>query len=131
MEALADFVETNESRPLSYGVYFSNDGKKMSVLQIHPDSESMESHMRVAAAEFAKVKDLLSLAAIDLYGTPSEALLNQMRHKAELLGPATLMVHDLHAGFTRFGLESRPHLVGAKDDDSSQEIANEIADAFE
>jgi hypothetical protein len=57
----------------------------------------------VAGAEFAKVKDLLTLSAIDIYGTPSATLLDQMRQKAHLLGGASLAVHDLHAGFTRFG----------------------------
>jgi hypothetical protein len=105
MKALVDFVDTNERRPLAYEVYFSGDGNRMTVLQIHPDSASMEYHMRVAAAEFAKVQDLLSLSAIDIYGAPSEALLDLMRQKAHLLGGATLAVHDLHAGFTRFGLD--------------------------
>ena len=103
MKALAEFVDTNERRPLAYEVYFSGDGTRMTVLQIHPDSASMEHHMRVAATGFAKVKDLLSLSAIDIYGTPSEALLDLMRQKAQLLGGATLAVHDPHAGFTRFG----------------------------
>jgi hypothetical protein len=102
MKALVDFVESNEKRPLGYSVYFSGDGTRMTVLQIHPDSASMESHMRMAAAEFAKVKDLLSLEAIDIYGAPSEALLDLIRAKAEALGGATLAVHDLHAGFSRF-----------------------------
>ena len=105
MKALVDFVDTNETRPLAYEVYFSGEGTRMTVLQIYPDSASMEYHMRVAATEFAKVKDLLSLSAIDIYGTPSEALLDQMRQKAQLLGGATLAVHDLHAGFTRFGVD--------------------------
>jgi hypothetical protein len=108
MKALVDFVNANETRPLAYEVYFSGGGTRMTVLQIHPDSSSMEHHMRVAAEGFAKVKDLLSLAAIDIYGTPSEALLDQMRQKAQLLGGATLAVHDLHAGFTRFGVDRTP-----------------------
>ena len=58
--------------------------------------------MRVAGAEFAKVKDLLTLSAIDIYGAPSDTLLDAMRQKARLLGGAALAVHDLHAGFTRF-----------------------------
>jgi hypothetical protein len=105
MKALFDFVDANEPRPLAYHVYFSGDGARMTVFQIHPDSASMEEHMRVAAAGFAKVKDLLSLSAIEIYGAPSPALLDLMRQKAELLGGATLAVHDLHAGFTRFGLD--------------------------
>jgi hypothetical protein len=102
MKELAEFVDANEARPLAYEVYFSNDGTRMTVLQVHPDPESMEHHMLVAAEGFARVKDLLSLAAIDLYGTPSATLLEQLRQKAELLGGATLRVHELHAGFTRF-----------------------------
>ena len=101
MEALVDFVETHEHRPLAYEVYFNGGGTTMTVLQIHPDPASMEYHMRVAAPEFAKVKDLLSLSAIEIYGTPSEALLDQMQQKARLLGGATLDVYDLHAGFSR------------------------------
>jgi len=104
MKALVEFVDANEARPLAYEVFFSDDGARMTVLQIHPDSASMEFHMRVAGAEFAKVKDLLTLTAVDIYGTPSETLLDQMRQKAQLLGGAPLAVHDLHAGFTRLGL---------------------------
>jgi hypothetical protein len=105
MKALVEFVDTNERRPLAYKVYFNGDGARMTVLQIHPDSVSMEQHMRVAATAFATVKDLLSLSAIDIYGTPSEALLDLMRQKAQLLGGATLEVHELQAGFTRFGID--------------------------
>ena len=102
MKALVDFVDNNETGPLAYEVFFSSDGTRMTVLQIHPDAASMEYHMRVAGAEFAKVKDLLTLSAIDIYGTPSDTLLDAMRQKARLLGGAALAVHNLHAGFTRF-----------------------------
>lgn len=102
MKALVDFVDANETRPLAYEVFFSSDGTRMTVFQVHPDSASMEYHMRVAGAEFAKVQDLLTLSAIDIYGTPSETLLDLMRQKAQLLGGAALAVHNLHAGFTRF-----------------------------
>jgi len=101
MKGLVEFVEANESRPLAYHVYFSADDRIMTVLQMHPDAESMEHHMRVAAEEFAKVKDMLSLSAIDIYGSPSDALLEQLHKKAQLLGEAAVTVHDRHAGFTR------------------------------
>jgi quinol monooxygenase YgiN len=101
MKALVEFVDSNEPRPLSYQVYFNKDGTRMTVFQLHPDSASMEYHMNVAGPEFAKVKDLLKLSAIEIYGTPSETLLAQMHQKARLLGGASLAVHDFHAGFTR------------------------------
>jgi len=105
---LAAFVETNESHPIAYEVYFGDDGRRMTVLQIHPDSASMERHMELAGPVFARFADLVVLRTIDVYGSPSENVLEQLRRKAELLGTATVTVHDSQAGFVRFG----SHLAG-------------------
>jgi quinol monooxygenase YgiN len=105
---LAEFVESNEAETISYQVFFSDDDRQMTVLQVHPDSASMERHMEVAGPVFAKFADLLVLRTIDIYGSPSERVVEQLRRKAELLGTATVSVHDRQAGFARFG----SHLVG-------------------
>jgi SepF-like predicted cell division protein (DUF552 family) len=105
---LAAFVETNEADPISYQVFFGDDGRLMTVLQIHPDSASMERHMELARPVFARFADLVVLRTIDIYGSPSEKVVEQLRSKAELLGTATVTVHDRQAGFARFG----SHVVG-------------------
>jgi quinol monooxygenase YgiN len=105
---LAEFVETNEADPISYQVFFSDVGRLMTVMQVHPDSASMERHMEVAAPIFARFADLLELRTIDIYGSPSAKVVDQLQRKAELLGTATVSVHDRQAGFVRFG----SHLVG-------------------
>jgi hypothetical protein len=46
---LVDFVEANEPRPIAYIVYLDEAGVRMTVVQVHPDSGSMELHMKVAA----------------------------------------------------------------------------------
>ena len=46
IDELVQFVETNEARPLAYNVYLDEDGATMTVTQVHPDSASMERHMR-------------------------------------------------------------------------------------
>jgi hypothetical protein len=74
----------------------------MTVLQVHSDSASMERHMEVAGPVFAKFADLLVLRTIDIYGSPSERVVEQLRRKPELLGTATVTVHDRQAGFARF-----------------------------
>jgi quinol monooxygenase YgiN len=99
---LAEFVETNEPNPISYQVFFSDDGRRMTVLQVHPDSASMERHMEVAGPVFAKFADLLVLRTIDIYGSPSERVVEQLLQKAELLGTATVAIHERQAGFARF-----------------------------
>lgn len=46
---------------------------------------------------------MVNLSRMDFYGTPSPAVLDQMRQKAQLLGDAPVDVNELHAGLTRFG----------------------------
>jgi quinol monooxygenase YgiN len=100
---LVEFVEANEAEPLAYNVYFDEQGTTMTVVQVHPSSESFERHMELAGPVFRKFADLLTLSRIDFYGTPSRIALNQMRRKAELLGNAPVVVNNLQTGFTRLG----------------------------
>jgi len=99
---LVAFVESNEQRPILYEIFFDETGTLMTVVQVHPDSESMEYHMTVAVPAFAGFAELVTLSTLDVYGEPSEALLEQLRRKVQMLGPATVVVHDLQAGFARF-----------------------------
>ena len=101
---LVEFVEANEPEPIAYSIYIDEAGSRMTVVQIHPSSESMEVHMKLAGPIFQKFTELVVLSRIDFYGTPSDALLEQMRQKAEMLGNARLVVNELHAGFARFEL---------------------------
>lgn len=103
MKELVEFVDANETRPLLYSVYFNDDDTEMTVLQVHPDSASMEFHMDVAGSEFKGLSEFLTLLRIDIYGKASDRLVDQMRQKATLLGNATLAVHGPHAGLARLG----------------------------
>jgi len=98
---LVEFVRSNEPRPIAYEVYFDETGSRMTVVQVHPDSASMEYHMTVAGPAFAGFAELVTLSTLDVYGKPSEALLELLRRKVQLLGDATVVVHDLQAGFAR------------------------------
>jgi hypothetical protein len=109
MQELADFVEASGSGAVFYNFYLSADGRQMTVVQAHPDSESAESQMTAAAPIFARFAHLLEMTAIDVYGEPSASLLQILRRKADTLGlghpPA---VHSLHAGFSRLPAGPRP-----------------------
>ncbi|WP_228500369.1 hypothetical protein [Nocardioides agariphilus] len=101
MNDLAEFVEASEPRLLAYQVYFSEDGARMTVLHINPDSASLEFHMKVAGPKFAPIGEFINMLAIDVYGHPDAALVEQLRQKAVLLGSGVVRVHELHAGFAR------------------------------
>lgn len=99
MKELVQFVEGYERPPLAYNVYLGDEDRTMTVVQVHADSSSMERHMDLAAERFAKVSELLTLRRVDVYGEPSEHLVEQLRRKAGLLGTASVSVHRRHAGF--------------------------------
>jgi hypothetical protein len=98
---LAEFVEANEPETIAYSIYLDEQAGRMTVVQIHPSSASMELHMEIAAPVFRKFAGLLDLTRVDFYGQPSETLLERMHQKAELLGRAPVVVNELHAGFAR------------------------------
>lgn len=98
---LVEFVRSKEPRPIVYEVYVDNTESRMTVVQVHPDSASMEYHMTVAGPAFAGFAELVTLSTLDVYGKPSEELLELLRRKVQMLGEATVNVHDLQAGFAR------------------------------
>lgn len=100
---LAEFVNAKEPRIIAYNVYFTEGGKRMTVIHIHPDAASLEFHMQVAGPEFPKFAHFVRMLTINIYGEINEGLLEQLRKKAKMLGNATVAVHGFHAGFARFG----------------------------
>ena len=101
MAELTEFVEANEPQLLAYNVYFSNDGARMTVVHINPDSASLAFHMQVAGPKFPPIGEFIHMLTIDVYGHPDDALVDRLRRKAEMLGSGSVRVHELHAGFAR------------------------------
>lgn len=89
------------TRQLISYFYLDEDGTRMTVVAIHPDSASMESRMRVAGPLFRRFADFIRLSSIEVYGELSDALLKQLRQKAEMLGSGSVRVQRLQAGFYR------------------------------
>ena len=90
MQELVDFVQANEPRIIAYNVYFSDDGTRMTVVHVHPDSTSLEYHMEVVGPVFRKFVELVSLSAIHIYGEPSEKVLSRARMRRHECWGATL-----------------------------------------
>ena len=95
---LADFVETNEPRMIGFNAYLDPEGNTLSIVQVHPDSASMEFHMQVNAKHFATAFDWLDTSMSGQYfGGISDALAAELAKWDEKF--MHLPVHA--AGFTR------------------------------
>jgi quinol monooxygenase YgiN len=95
---LVDFVETNEPRMIAFHAYLDQDGKSLSIVQVHPDSASMEFHMQVNAKHFATAFDWLDTSiGGQLFGPISDALAAELAKWDERFPHVPF--HE--AGFTR------------------------------
>ncbi|SRR6266487_3731540 len=99
-----DLIETNEPRLIAFNLYFDEDGRKASIVQVHPDSASMEFHMQVISEHLSDAFEYIEAIESEQYfGTPSDTLLEILAKYAEPGVPVTSMpVYE--AGFTRTSL---------------------------
>jgi hypothetical protein len=101
MDELVLFVYANEPQLISYDFFLTEDGTRMTVVAIHPDSASMELHMDIGGPGFRKFTGLIRLLTIDVFGEISESARERLHDKAEMLGSGIVTVHKLYAGFAR------------------------------
>jgi hypothetical protein len=99
---LVDFVQTHEPRVIAFNEYVNEDGTEVAVVQVHPDSESMEFHMGIIAerAASAYAETVESTTSIQVFGTPSKAVVELLRRQAGAGVPLGVKPYHL-GGFTR------------------------------
>jgi len=101
MHDLASFVETREPQLIAYHFCIDESESTMTVVAVHPDSASMELHMKLGGPKFRDFGALIRMRSIDVYGAPGPAVVAQLHRKAEMLGGGTVTLHSVEAGFSR------------------------------
>lgn len=102
IQDLVRFIDQREPRLVGYQFYFDEDASRMTVIGIHPDSDSLEMHMEVGRAAFAGFADFIEIQAIEVYGDPSPRVMELLEDKAEMLGDSgRVEVHSRQGGFMR------------------------------
>ena len=98
---LVSFIRAREPQLLHYGFYLDEETTRMTVVAVHPDTESVERHMEVGAAAFRELADAIVMTGIEVYGPVSARMLRQLREKAADLGEGgAVTVHALDSGFS-------------------------------
>jgi hypothetical protein len=95
---LVEFVETNEPQLLAFNEYANDEGTEVAVIQVHPDADSMAFHMGVVAerAAAAYEETLDATTGIQVFGTPSNAVVEMLRRQAGAGVP--LSIKPVHLG---------------------------------
>jgi hypothetical protein len=101
---LVNFVAEKEPQLLSYHFYLGEDGRRMTVVAIHPDSASLEFHMEIAGPVFRKFVHLIDLQGIEVYGPVSDVARKRLQEKAQMLGRGAPLACEAYAGFARLAV---------------------------
>lgn len=77
-QEVAQWMEANKPQTAAHIAYVSEDGTEASVVHIFPDVEAMEKHMQGLGDVGAKAFTLMEIVRFDVYGTPSQMVLDSM-----------------------------------------------------
>lgn len=96
---VAALVEAQEPRLHSFHFYVDEDRGRAICVQVHPDAESMATHMSVIASHLATAWDWLDLDSVEqqVLGTPPRVLADYAREYNEEMDSYPMFV----AGFSR------------------------------
>lgn len=96
----AEFTEAKHPGLLAFHQYVNEEGNKVSVVQVHPDADSMEFFMQEVVAQHGiQAYEYLEEGSesSEIYGTPSDAILEGLRQ----YGVSFTVKPDHVGGFTR------------------------------
>jgi hypothetical protein len=76
-----DLVREAQPQILYFGFFVNDEGTEATTIQVHPNPESMLSHMDLAARHIESSSDTLDFSKMEItvLGTPTEAVLDRMR----------------------------------------------------
>ena len=100
---LVEFIEANEPRLIAFNEFVNDAGDEVTVVQIHPDAASMEAHMEIVRerAQQAYAETLDATVRIQVFGQPTEAILETLRQQAG--DGVEISINGEHlGGFTRW-----------------------------
>jgi hypothetical protein len=99
---LVEFIKANEPRLIAFNEYADEEGTEVAVVQIHPDADSMLFHMELIAerAASAYAGAIEATTSIQVFGTPSDAVIETLRQQAGAGVPLRVKRSHL-GGFSR------------------------------
>jgi hypothetical protein len=102
-QKVADLVEAKEPKMLDFALHTSEDGSQATTVQVHADAENFGYHMSLVEDHVRAAHEYLNDAnmAIRIFGSPTAAILDQMRQLAG--SGVSVTVSPPTLGFNRFG----------------------------
>ncbi|MFC7596478.1 putative quinol monooxygenase [Terrabacter sp. GCM10028922] len=100
----SDVVDPAEPRLHSFYGYAAPDSDYVTVVQVHPDADSMATHMKVGMEHFADAyaEYLEAESTMEIYGNLTEDLIRAISAAAQTdAGGSSVTIREPFAGFDR------------------------------
>jgi quinol monooxygenase YgiN len=100
----SDIVEPAEPRLHSFYGYVAPDSDYVTIVQVHPDADSMATHMKVGREHFATVyaEYLEPESTLQIFGNLTEDLIQTISAAAQTEGEASnVTIREPFTGFDR------------------------------
>ncbi len=94
-------LHAEKPRTLAYLFYLSPNGSEATIVHVFPDAESMDLHGHGSEERSRVAFEVLVPLGWEIYGTPSNAALEQMREAASASGVKLTVQPDYFDGFLR------------------------------
>jgi hypothetical protein len=100
-QEVVELVEASEPDMAHFSFYINEETNAVTTLQVHRNAENMAFHMNLVGQHVETSMEYLDFSgmSIDIYGTPTEGLLEQMRH----MGGVAVSINGPITGFNRLG----------------------------
>jgi len=91
-EEVINMVRSEQPQMIYFAFYINEEGTEATTLQVHPDSESMLRHMRLAEKHIQESAEFIDFTKMEihLYGNPNAAVLDMMRQLSGTGVPITI-----------------------------------------
>ena len=91
-EEVISMVRSEQPQMIYFAFYINEEGTEATTLQVHPDSESMLRHMKLAEKHIEQSVEFIDFTKMEihLYGNPNAAVLDMMRQLSGTGVPITI-----------------------------------------
>ena len=100
---LAAFVQANHPRILHFAIHVDDATRVMTVVQVHPDADSMATHMNLIVEHISEsyAEYLEPESTVQIYGTLTDELAQTVAGAAQGSTDETVAIREPFAGFSR------------------------------
>jgi hypothetical protein len=82
-KSFTELAEASDTGLLAFHFYLTDDGTKISNVQVHVDAASMDAYLPVVAEKIGHALELSQTDTIEVYGSPGPVLREVLRHNEE------------------------------------------------